>query len=141
MEKRKKVYLLLISSVVWTIIIFVLCTLPPSEIPQTKIPYLDKIAHFGIFFILSILLSLLLNYRTRKSYFQIIIFATFIAFFYGGIIEILQSRYFNRSGDLYDLIADITGGFLGALIYPIILRIKRKTFLKKVHENTLNTMV
>jgi len=141
MEKRKKVYLLLISSIVWTIIIFVLCTLPPSEIPKTKILHFDKVAHFGIFFIQSVLLSLLLNYRTRKSYFQIIIFSTLLAFVYGGLIEILQTKFFNRSGDIYDLVADVLGGLFGAIIYPIVLRIIRRIVLKKVHENTLDTMV
>jgi Predicted integral membrane protein len=141
MEKRKKVYLLLISSIVWAIIIFVLCTLPPSEIPRTKILYFDKVAHFGIFFIQSVLLSLLLKFRSRKSYFQIIIFSTLMAFIYGGLIEILQSRFFNRSGDLYDLIADIAGGLFGAVFYPVILWVIRRLFLKKVYKNTLKTMV
>ena len=128
MEKRKKVYLLLVLSVVWAIIILVLCTLPPSEIPKTKFLYFDKVAHFGIFFIQSVLLSLLLNYRTRKSYLQIIIISTLLAFVYGGLIEILQTKYFNRTGDIYDLIADIIGGLLGALIYPVILRIIKRIF-------------
>ena len=128
MEKRKKVYLLLISSVVWAIIIFVLCTLPPSEVPKTKILYFDKVAHFGIFFIQSVLLSLFLNFRTRKSYFQKILFSTLMAFIYGGLIEILQTKFFNRSGDIYDLVADIVGGLFGAIIYPVILRILRRLF-------------
>ena len=132
MEKRKKAYILLISSVVWAILIFVLCTLPPSDAPRFKIPYLDKVAHFGIFFVQSVLLSLLFNFQTRKSYFQIIILSTLMAFAYGGIIEILQSKFFNRSGDLYDLIADVLGGFLGAMIYPTLLRFIRTYFKKSI---------
>ena len=118
MKKRKKASILLILTVVWAIIIFILCTLPPSEIKKTGIHHIDKAAHFGIFFIQSILLSLLLRFRTKKSFFHIIIFCTLLAFVYGGIIEILQTKYFNRSGEIYDLIADVTGGFLGSIIYP-----------------------
>ena len=123
MEKRWKVYLFLFLSIAWAILIFVLCTMPPSGVPKFNIPYFDKIAHFGIFFVQSVLLSLLFNFQTKKSYFQIILLSTLTAFSYGGLIEILQSRFFNRSGDLYDLIADIMGGFFGAIIYPTILRL------------------
>ena len=126
MEKRKKTYILLILSVIWAIVIFVLCTMPATEMPNLKIPYMDKMAHFSVFFVQSVLLSLLLNFQTRKSYFQIIIFSTLLAFAYGGLIEILQSKFFNRSGEFYDLIADIMGGFLGAIAYPTILRFVSK---------------
>ena len=130
MAKIKKVYLFLVLSIAWAILIFVLCTMPSSDLPSTKIPYLDKIAHFGIFFIQSILLSLLFNFQARKSYFQIILLSTLLAFVYGGFIEILQSEFFNRSGDPYDLLADIFGGFVGAIIYPTTLRVFGKTVRK-----------
>ena len=132
MRKRKKAYLLLISSVAWAVLIFVLCTMPPSDVPKFKIPYFDKFAHFGIFFVQSILLSLLFNFQTKKSYFQIILLSTLMAFIYGGLIEILQSIFFNRTGDLYDLIADVMGGFFGAMIYPTVLRL----FNVKVRKDT-----
>jgi VanZ family protein len=53
-----------------------------------------------------------------------------MAFVYGGLIEILQNNFFNRTGDLYDLIADISGGFTGAMIYPTILRLYDMIFKK-----------
>ena len=104
--------------------------MPPDDIPKVKIQYLDKIAHFGVFFVQSVLLSLLFNFQTRKSYFQIILLSTLLAFAYGGLIEILQSSFFNRTGDLYDLIADILGGFMGAIAYPTILRLVKKIIRK-----------
>ena len=128
MEKRKKFYILLILSVSWAIMIFVLCTLPPSNLHSVRIPYFDKIAHFGIFFVQSLLLSLLFNFQTRKSYIQIIILSTLLAFVYGGLIEILQSKFFNRTGEIIDLIADILGAFTGAIIYPTIIRLFRRIF-------------
>ena len=128
MGSNKKTYVLLILSIVWALLIFYFCTIPSSKIPGFKIPHLDKVAHFGFFFVQSILLSLLFNFQTRKSYFQIILLSTMLAFIYGGLIEILQSKFFNRAGELYDLIADILGGFVGAMIYPTILRIYRKVF-------------
>lgn len=128
METRKKTYILLIFSVVWAMLIFVLCTMPSSGLPKTNIPHLDKAAHFSVFFVQSVFLSLLFNFQTRKSYTQIILSSTLLAFVYGGLIEVLQATLFDRSGDVLDLIADILGGFLGAMIYPTILRLFSKTF-------------
>jgi VanZ family protein len=119
----KKTYILLTLSIAWAILIFVFCTMPSNNLPSLKIPYIDKVAHFGFFFVQSVLLSLLFNFQTRKSYFQIILLSTLLAFAYGGLIEILQNEVFNRTGDLYDLIADILGGFTGAMTYPTILRL------------------
>lgn len=114
---RKKVYIFLVLSIVWIFIIFIGCTLPPAKIPELKIPHFDKAAHFGFFFIQSVLLSLFFRYKTGKSNHLIIIFVTLLALVYGGCIEILQSEFFNRTGDLYDLFADVLGGFSGAISY------------------------
>ena len=121
MKERKIAYILLILCIVWTIIIFIACTIPQSKLPELKILSADKAAHFAVFFVQSVLLSLLLHFRTGKSYFRIILLSTLQAFIYGGIIEVLQNEFFNRSGDFYDLIADTLGGFSGAAAYPVVL--------------------
>lgn len=130
MEKKKKTYILLGLSVVWAVLIFVFCTMPSNRLPSVRIPHLDKVAHFGFFFVQSVLLSLLFNFQTKRSYFQIICLSTVLAFAYGGLIEIMQGVFFNRSADVYDLIADIVGGFAGAMFYPTVLRIVRPIFKK-----------
>jgi VanZ family protein len=117
-------------SIAWALLIFHFCTMSPDKIPGIKIPHADKAVHFGFFFVQSVLLSLMFNFQAKKSYFQIILLATLLTFIYGSLIEILQSRFFNRTGDLYDLIADILGGFTGAMIYPTLLRMYGKTFKK-----------
>ncbi|MDR0698944.1 MAG: VanZ family protein [Tannerella sp.] len=91
---------------------------------------MDKVFHFGVFFVQSLLLSLLFNFRTKNSYFQIILLSTLLAFIYGGLIEIMQSKFFNRTGSLFDLTADVVGGFIGALIYPAALRLYDLVFGK-----------
>jgi VanZ family protein len=92
--------------------------MPLKEIPRFNIPHIDKAAHFIFFFIQSVLLSLLLRFQTKKSYLLIILLCTLLALVYGGAIEILQSTVFNRTGDHNDLIADVLGGFCGALFIP-----------------------
>ena len=123
MEIRSKTIILLILSIVWSILIFVLCTMPSYDLPKCRIPYMDKITHFVFFCVQSVLLSLLFRYRTKRSYMDIIILSTFSAFLYGGIIEVLQNEFFNRTGDLFDLIADTLGGLCGAVIYPVFFRL------------------
>ena len=94
--------------------------MPQSGLPQIKIRHFDKVAHFGCFFVQSVLLSLWLRFKTRQSYLLIILLSTLIALVYGGCIEVLQSKFFNRTGDMYDLFADVLGGLTGAMIYPAI---------------------
>ncbi|MDR1525859.1 MAG: VanZ family protein [Tannerella sp.] len=84
---------------------------------------MDKAAHFGVFFVQSVMLSLLFNFQTRKRYFTIILLSTLMVFVYGGLIEILQAGFFNRQGDIYDLIADVFGGFVGAMFFPTFIRL------------------
>ena len=122
MKTNSKVYLLLILNIVWMLFIFVLCTLPASNYPKIKIAHLDKVVHFGFFFVQSILLCLLFHYKTNKHYFQIILLSTLFVLVYGGIIEIVQSQFFNRSGEMADLIADVLGGLFGGLVYQAILK-------------------
>jgi VanZ family protein len=130
MKTNNKTYIWLFLSIAWALLIFYFCTMPPEKIPETNIPYADKVVHFGFFFVQSVLLSLMFNFQAKNSYFQIIFLATLLTFIYGGLIEILQSRFFNRTGDFYDLLADILGGFVGTITYPTLLKIYRKAFKK-----------
>jgi VanZ family protein len=130
MKNRDRAYILLAGSVVWAIIIFIFCTMPSGHIPRMKIPYMDKIVHFGFFFIQSLWLSLFLNFQTKNSYSRIIRRSTLLAFVYGGLIEILQDNVFRRTGDVYDLLADILGGLAGAMAYPAALRLYGMVFKK-----------
>ena len=126
METRNKTYILLTLSIVWSILIFVLCTIPQNSLPKIKILHIDKVAHFGFFFVQSVLLSLLLRFRTNRSFFQIILLSTWQAFIYGGIIEIVQNEFFNRTSELYDLIADTLGGFCGAITCAVLFSVWAK---------------
>lgn len=126
METKRKAFILFILCIVWASIIFIGCTMPPKQLPKSSIPHIDKAAHFGFFFIQSVLLSFLFRYRSVKSYFHVILFSTLLAFIYGGFIEFLQNQFFNRTGDWYDLIADVIGGFFGAISPPLL-----HTYFKK----------
>ena len=48
---------------------------------------------------------------------KIYLIAIGFSFIYGGLIEVLQFKYFNRGGDWWDLFADVLGGVVGCLLY------------------------
>lgn len=116
----------------WNAVIFILCALPPKDIPNPgfQFPHLDKIVHAGMFFISSLLmihsLKLYRRYKHRKACLTAIGFALV----YGGLIEVMQSSFFERSGDWADLAADVTGSIAGCLLYPFIIQHISKRKLK-----------
>ena len=123
--KTKSLNLLILLNIVWILVIFILCAMPGSAIPDPhlNIPHLDKVVHFGMYFILSVLLAYLLESYTSLKRMSIYAIAILTAFIYGGLIEILQQNYFNRSGDIADLLADVLGGIAGCLCYPYLKRL------------------
>ncbi len=121
--KNKKITI--VTTILWILVVFVLCAIPGDSIPDPhmNIPHLDKVVHFGMFFIMSVLWALTLEQLTEWPLKKIYLLAILIAFGYGGLIEILQHFYFNRGGDVLDLLADVAGGIAGCLCYPFIKRL------------------
>ena len=119
-----KLRLIIGANILWILVIFILCSLPSEDIPDPRlnIPHLDKVVHFGMFFILSLLFSYALEAKTSLKLKTIYTIAISISIIYGGLIEILQHYFFNRGGDVLDLLADIAGGIVGCLCYPYFKR-------------------
>lgn len=132
MAEKKKNHILLFRNIIWALVIFVLCAIPGKDIPNPHwvFPHIDKIVHFGMFFVMAILLCSELEYQTRLSWRKIYLTTISIAFIYGEIIELLQEYFFNRSGDILDLLADVFGAIIGCLIYPYLKRWRNN--LKKI---------
>ena len=127
---RKYLFILTGLNIAWILLIFALCAMPPQDIPDPgiDIPHLDKVVHIGMFFIM----SLLICYRYERFAFKnIYAVAIAFSFLYGGLIEILQHYFFNRGGDLWDLLADVAGGVLGCLLFPAVKKIEARFLHKK----------
>ena len=108
------------KSIIWaSVILFLsLARIKTSEnINPLDLP-LDKIAHFGMYFILTILI--LLETRTpiklyKKS--KLVKSLLFINL-YGLLIEFLQFQITSyRSGDILDFISNLSGSITGLMIY------------------------
>lgn len=125
-SERKK--WLLVRMLVWALVIFVLCAMPSEDIPNPSwdIPHLDKLVHFGMFFVMAVLFCSELKFSTNLTQSKIIVINVIFTFIYGGAIEVLQQHVFQRSGDVADLLADIVGATVGCVCYPVIDQRKRK---------------
>lgn len=120
--------LILGINLLWTIIIFVLCVMPSDDLPNPRFnfPHIDKVVHFGMYFVSSLLMMYPLERYRHFSRAHIWCIAIGFAFLFGGAVELLQARYFGRSGDWYDLLADVLGGTAGCLAYPAVKRLLHK---------------
>jgi VanZ family protein len=96
-----------------------------NKIPLLHIHNLDKVIHFGMYFIFSFLMMHDFSNSKKKTFAlkQVIIFSVAVAIFYGGIMELLQSiPRLHRTTDIFDFIANATGSLTAVILYkPITL--------------------
>lgn len=102
------------TAILWTVIIFVLCSYPSNHLPTI---YDDKTLHFIAFAGFTFFW-----FFHSSNPWLIILMATL----YGISIEFWQAilpKSFHRGFDWYDAIADAVGGIIGMLIYLIYNRL------------------
>ncbi len=118
----------LLPVVVWALVIFVIISLPPDNIPRTpllQLHYIDKAIHFLIFAVFGLLLLLGIHkYRRSGSVAaRHIIWALVIGVLYGAGTEAYQYFYLpGRHGNMSDVIANFFGTVFGILIVVMVYR-------------------
>ena len=118
-------------AIIWGIFIFIMSAFPGDDIPKSfiiNIPFVDKIIHFFLYFLLVILI-LLGSSRKSKTTLTIrkFLFAFFISLLYGILLELLQDLVFiMRGADLLDIAANAAGSFIGLLTFYYIKEHKVK---------------
>jgi VanZ family protein len=117
-----------LKPLVWLVVITILCIMPPSNLPTTslfEIPQFDKAIHFGMYFVMALLLVHPLEkvYPPGIARRILAIDILLISLAVGGIIEILQfAMAYQRSASWGDLVADLAGAAAGWLLYFPLLR-------------------
>ncbi len=125
--------LFLCPAIIWMCIITYLSSQEHLPDVQELFKNADKVAHFGVYFILSILLMIGIssNFRIKRE--LSIFFVFIIGSGFAALDEYHQSFVPNRTPDFYDLIADVIGIILGVILYKYIVRIVSKIpFFKKL---------
>ena len=116
------------KAILWVVIICFGTLLPGDNLPDTsffsKIPYFDKIAHFGLYFVFTLFLvsGFLLQYPGERG--KAYLLGALIAFSIGLLIEFLQTlMHLGRMGDFYDAIANTSGIILALLLFRPLQRL------------------
>src|SRR5690554_2426883 len=112
--------------VVGSLIFVITCLIKPDTLPgMPEGIQWDKIAHFGMFFMLSavIMYDYYRMHNKSPSRTRWIFWGLIVPVFYGGLIELLQKYFFaSRSAEWGDWIADIAGSLIATLIALIFLK-------------------
>jgi len=109
-----------------------------SKLPDPKIEfeYLDKLAHFGEYFLFFLLTyRALANIRSRR-FFSVYIVSILLSIIFAALDEYHQSFVKGRQSDIYDLGADTIGIVLGALLYYLLDKRKSVAERKAAVEST-----
>lgn len=95
----------------WAGFILYLCLIRISELPEVKIPYVDKIVHVFFYFVFSVLWFYTFRFYFRKQSRAKLLKIVFImAFLFGVTIELFQTFFTNyRTGDVTDVMANTSG--------------------------------
>ncbi|TAE41162.1 MAG: VanZ family protein [Sphingobacteriales bacterium] len=120
-----------LPSILWALLVFTLCNMPINNMGNTFSYFegFDKLVHLGFFFVLAVLIfwgriNSLKNYHLISD----LTIAVLVTFCFGSGIELLQWKVFTyRSGDWWDLFADMLG--VAMAIFAYILLHKKQDFI------------
>ncbi|UJF24181.1 VanZ family protein [Suttonella sp. R2A3] len=91
----------------WLALVLIACVMPVSSEQPPTLPHIDKIVH-ALFYAPPMALALLAGGNVWRWVILLIVFAL-------GI-ELIQSMLSYRSGDIFDMLANIVGMLLGFIV-------------------------
>ena len=113
---------LFVAGLVYTLLITVAFLSPAADVPKVSIPYLDKVFHVLIHWVLSFI-WLWFAFSSDKYHISVktVIVVLIICFSYGIAIEVAQHWFtLSRQFDLLDVLANGVGSLLGLLSFNIV---------------------
>lgn len=115
-------------SVIYIIIIWVVCLIDVPETPLDNVRFIDKWTHIVMYLVLCLLIWLESLRQGRKSLLRLVVGAWLLPALMSGTIELAQAYCTNghRSGDWLDFYANAFGCTL-ALVLAIALRKRMKS--------------
>ncbi|QQS28452.1 MAG: VanZ family protein [Sphingobacteriales bacterium] len=103
----------------WAVLILALSALTPPSVADFRIPYIDKVAHFTMYFILTLLLYLAFK-PGKDIHVGRIISIPLISFLYGLLMEFAQKKFFSgRSFEINDIVANLTGILFAVAVFGL----------------------
>ncbi|HSI77227.1 MAG TPA: VanZ family protein [Lunatimonas sp.] len=102
---------------------------PGNNIPELpKFPGYDKVIHFTLFFGMVFLWNRVWigNYRKEKKIRKISLNYLVFGIVFAIFTEFLQMNVPGRSFDVWDIVANISGGTIGTIIYVYLTKKRSK---------------
>lgn len=114
LKKQKWLFI----AILYTIFVLVVSLVKFDKTPKLSISNTDKIVHFGIYFVFTIVWFMcFIDGKVLKSVTKSIAKAAGLAFVFGVLIEFLQHiNPIARSGDIKDVIANTLGIIVAILV-------------------------
>lgn len=105
------------------------CLTPSNDIPIVNIPNLDKLVHAFFYFVFTILWFLFFkNQVKKKNQLKLLVVAALFSIVFGIGIEILQDKLTTtRSGDFFDVLANLMGTTIAFVLVLFAKRIRKKS--------------
>lgn len=106
-------------AILYSIGITILFFMPTNQLPSVGLYGVDKIVHIIIFFFLTILWQLVVFKRRGDRLTNRISFWILgVILVFGILIEVLQGEVtVSRTGNFYDVLADLLGAVMGVLVF------------------------
>lgn len=126
---RSSIRYIIMPGIIALAIFYLTCIVNVDSIPvPDRVLHYDKLAHFGMFFVLSgaIYFDYYHFHKGKPNKFMWVLLGLLIPVIYGGAIEIVQEQFFSRSGEWMDFVADALGSLSATVIALIYVYVKPK---------------
>jgi VanZ family protein len=104
--------------------IFIQSSFPAIELPKSEMISVDKIAHMGVFGLLTFLCYVSIIHLQKPNIFtdKPLAWSAIISILYGASDEIHQSFVPNRSSEVQDWAADVLGVIIACVVINYFLK-------------------
>ena len=108
-----------IASILWALLILILCLMPGKDLPTVEILNFDKLVHFGIYIVLA--LTMYYGWKKQDSFLSMhrntITKILLLTSVYGFAVEVMQEIFTtDRNFDIFDALANSSGAVAGSLM-------------------------
>ncbi len=104
----KKIYLS--GALIWSCSVLFLCLASFGNLPDVGVKDADKYVHFTFHFVFVNLWFLYFNFINQRNSFKLLRSIFFASFLFGILIELVQQAFtITRKGDVFDVLANVTG--------------------------------
>ena len=112
--------------------IFIISSIPSTSFPKIDFEWSDKLIHLVIYFFLYLTFYYSLKNQNKLVILndKVLLFSVIFTSVYGASDEFHQYFVPNRSCDIYDWLADVSGGLIALCVILIYNKSKQKEKIK-----------